>query len=250
LNVQEIWEETEAGQPTLRNQESAVQEDDVQDVQLSPENSVEPSDALGGFNSVAELAEAYTGVEALVRRQSEEMEEMRGLLSQMDTHARDVVKGVNHDSFMNRVRETFDHDPVSAVTEMIKKYQEDALNEMETRFEQRLQDQTDFSRFMNDFLSDPNNSALRPYQSELEFLIRQNNMEPGSAAELVRNIASKGGQTARRRSEMAKAIRNRSVVESAGDVDEPVDHDQEFDRVLKKAKTLDEMFAGLRKLKL
>ena len=45
-------------------------------------------------------------------------------------------------------------------------------------------------------------------------------------------------------------MRNRAAVESGGEINEPVDKDKEFYRLMKKAKTLDEMFAALRKTKL
>ncbi len=40
------------------------------------------------------------------------------------------------------------------------------------------------------------------------------------------------------------------MVENAGEVGEPTDKDHEFDRILKKSKTLDEMFDGLSKIRL
>ncbi len=45
-------------------------------------------------------------------------------------------------------------------------------------------------------------------------------------------------------------MRNRAAVESEGEIGEPQDADRKLNQVIKKAKNLDEMFAGLRKLKL
>ena len=102
---------------------------------------------------------------------------------------------------------------------------------------------------MDEFLDHPSNSGLRSYRNELEFLIRERRLFPDEAADLVRSIHAKRNTSARRRSDAADDIRTRSAVESGGDISQPADRDQQFYKVMKKAKTLDEMFAGLRKMK-
>ena len=99
------------------------------------------------------------------------------------------------------------------------------------------------------FSNDPANSRLRPYEQELEFLIRGKGFYPDEAADLLRSIENKRELTTKRRSAAAKEVRNRAAVESGGEINEPVDSDKEFYRLMKKAKTLDEMFAALRKTK-
>ena len=109
--------------------------------------------------------------------------------------------------------------------------------------------QQEFGRLMDEFLDHPSNSGLRTYREQPEFLIRERRLFPDEAADLIRNIHTKRNTSARRRSDAADDIRTRSAVESGGDTGQPTDRDQQLYKMMKKAKTLDEMFAGLRKMK-
>ena len=75
-------------------------------------------------------------------------------------------------------------------------------------------------------------------------------MPPDQVVELFRGIEAKQQGDKKLRSAAAREIRNRAAVESGGDTGEPVDNVKEFDRLIKKAKNLDDMFKVLRKVKI
>ena len=150
---------------------------------------------------------------------------------------------------MREIRESFQKDPVAATAMMIRKFQEGSQQDVEARIAEAVRDQGDFRRLFDEFLNDPANSRLRPYDKELEFLIRSKGFYPDEAADLLRSIENKRDLASRRRSAAAREVRTRAAVESGGEITEPVDSDKEFYRQMKKAKTLDEMFAALRKTK-
>ncbi|MBI5569323.1 MAG: hypothetical protein HY914_05195 [Desulfomonile tiedjei] len=199
--------------------------------------------------SPEELFAAYQMTQQLLQQKELETRDLQEALQSLGHRAGRVLRGAEEHSFVSGIRSDFAQDPVAATAMMIKKFQEDALNEFDTRIEQRLQDERNFGRFIRDFLRTPDNAGLGAYEHELEFLIRDAGMPPDDAAALIRSIQKKQETTADRRSAAAKAVRNRSMVESTGEVGEPVDKDKEFDRVLDRAKTLEDMFAGLRKFK-
>jgi hypothetical protein len=234
------------GDPT-----DATEPNPGEDVSQVDENEHgDPENTLGGFQSSEELVQAYQTLENMVQEKARETEDLRQLLGHLEHQATAAMKGHQENAFLNHIRGVYDQDPVSATEMMIRKFQEDALNDFDSRMHQRLQQEQDHRRFMNDFLNHPSNAGLKPHENELESLIRDHGVPPHSAAEIIRNVESRKDRSSTRRSDAARAVRNRSMVESPGEVGEPVNKDQEFDRVLQKAKTLDEMFAGLRKLKL
>jgi hypothetical protein len=147
------------------------------------------------------------------------------------------------------MRESFQKDPIAATAMMIKKFQDGSRQEVEARIEEAVRDHGEFRRLFDEFLSDPANSRLRPYERELDYLIRSKGFYPDEAADLLSSIEDKRELTAKKRTAAAKEVRTRATVESGGQVNEPVDNDKEFYRLMKKAKTLDEMFKTLRKAK-
>ena len=132
---------------------------------------------------------------------------------------------------------------------MIGRAQQETLGAIDARVNRSAQDRQEFGRLMDEFLDYPSNSGLKTYRNELEFLIRERRLFPDEAADLIRSVHAKRSTSAKRRSDAADDIRTRSAVESGGDTSPPLDRDQQLYRVMKKAKTLDEMFAGLRKMK-
>jgi hypothetical protein len=213
-----------------------------------PDQQEGPEPALGGFNSVEELLQAYRSLEALVQEKTQEAQDLGQLLQHFGDHAAAAMRGHEDHAFLNHVRDSYDQDPVGATAMMIRKYQEDALNHLDSRMQERLQHDQNLRRFMNDFLNDSSNAGLKPHRNELEILIGEHGVPPHAAAEVIRKVEDRRGQVSRMRSDAATAVRNRAMVENAGEVGEPMDKDKEFDKILKKAKTLDEMFSSLRKL--
>lgn len=234
-----------AAAPNGNPDESAAQDD-----QNDPNEQQVQQNSLGDFNSPEELLGAYQNLQGLLEHKTREAQELGQLLDNLSHHAGAAVKAQQDDAFLAQVREIYDQDPVHAIALMMRKSQEDTLNDFDARQQGLVRQQQDVKRFMDDMLSHPSYSGLKPHANELAFLIHEHGVAPHTAAEIIRNVEAKSGTGATRRSDAAKAIRNRSMVESPGEVGEPVDKDHEFDKVLKKAKTLDEMFAGLRRLKL
>jgi len=201
------------------------------------------------FSSPEELMQAYKTAESQMMEKAREAEEYRSMLDQMGRYVGLVLRQAQEEAFIHDMRESFQKDPVAATAMMIKKFQEGSQEDVEARIAEAVQDRLDFRRLFEEFLNDPANSRLRPYEQELEYLIRSKGFFPDEAAELLRSVESKLEIKTKRRSAAAKEVRNQAAVESGGEINESVDKDKEFYRLMKKAKTLDEMFAALRKTK-
>lgn len=211
----------------------------------------ETSDLIADkFSSPEELMRAYKTAETRMLEKAKEAEEYRRILDQMGQEAGVLVRRAEEEAFIREMRESFQQDPVATTAMMVKKYQEDSRRAIEAKIEEAIRDQGNFKSLLDEFLNDPANSGLRPYERELEFLIRGKGFYPHEAADLVRTLETKRDLAAKRRSAAAKEVRNRAQVESGGEISQPVDDDREFLRLMKKAKTLDEMFATLRKTKI
>ncbi len=212
----------------------------------APTDSAKFEDKL---SSPEELAAAYKTAESRLLEKAREAEEYRRMLDQMGHNAGLLLRRADEDAFIRDMRESFQKDPVATTAMMIKKFQEGSLHDMEARITGSVRDQGNFRRLFDDFLNDPVNSRLKPYEQELEFLIRDKGLFPDEAASLLTSIEKKRELATKRRSAAANEVRNRAAVESGGEINEPVDNDKDFYRRMKKAKTLDEMFAALRKTK-
>jgi hypothetical protein len=199
------------------------------------------------FSSPDELLRAYETAESRTLEKTREAEEYRRILNQMGHDAGLLLRRADEEAFVREMRESFQKDPVAATAMMIKKFQEGSRQDIEARIEEAVRDQGEFRRLFEEFLSDPANSRLRPYERELEYLIRSKGFYPNEATDLLASIENKRDLAVKRRSIAAKEVRNRAAVESGSEVNEPVDRDKEFYRLMKNAKTLDEMFKVLRK---
>ncbi|MFZ5866990.1 MAG: hypothetical protein ACOYXY_13990 [Thermodesulfobacteriota bacterium] len=196
-----------------------------------------------------ELLAAYAETWGLMQEKEREMEELRAHLAQMGEETRFLMKRAEDDAFRRDVGEAYKQDPIGATAMMVERSKQEALQEMSWRLNQAIKEQRGFDRFMREFLEDPAHTHLKPYEQQLELLILEKGLSPEEAADVIQRLERSWEDTNKRRFQAAKEIRNRSTVESGGEVSTPVDRDAEFDRVIKKAKTLDDMFAGLNKLK-
>ncbi len=179
-----------------------------------------------------------------------EAERYRRDMEGMGNNGRLLAQHANDQAFSQQIRDYYDKDPFSATEAMIQKAQEDLVTLMEMRMAQIFHQERHFGRALDDFLSDPANARLRPYAQELEFLIREKGLNSDEAAALLHSLDDKREAVVRKRSAAAKEVRNRAAMENEGEVGEPQDVDRKLNQVIKKSKSLDEMFAGLRKLKL
>lgn len=211
-----------------------------------------PADAPDAAASGAgeDLLASYRNLEARIGAMERQAEEYRAVLEKMGLDTRMLRQKADVDGFLLQMRESFDKDPVATVNKMVNRTAHELWEAMENRISDAINEHRAFKRLLEDFLNDPQNAGLRPYERELEALIRDRGMYLPEAAKLLREVHGKAGRNSRLRSEAAREIRNRSAVETGGEVGEPIDDDKELDRVLKKSKSLDEMFDGLRKLKL
>lgn len=200
--------------------------------------------------SKGELLEAYQEAQRRYLEKAEEADRYRQALEELGRDTQLLAQKADNEAFMSRVREYFATDPVGATEAMIKKSQQDLVSFIDMRIAQAIEEHRNFGRLMTNLLNDPANARLKPYEAELEFLIRDKGLSPSEAVELLRALDTKRSTAGQKRAAIAKEIRNRSMLESDGEIGEPLDVDKEIDKILIKSKNLDEMFAGLRKLKL
>jgi hypothetical protein len=198
-----------------------------------------------------EILKAYKNAVLIAQQKSQEAERYRSLLEHA-SQERQVRSSQQSDdeAFIQEMRSAYQSDPVRATALMIRRAQEESLRSIDEMIDEALQEDRNFKKLLEEFLSRPSNSRLKPYADELEFLIREKGLHASEAAELLRKVEEKNDLALKRRSAAARDIRNRSSVESDGETNESRDDEKDFERTMKKAKNLDEMFAGLRKAKM
>lgn len=194
-----------------------------------------------------DLQQAYETAERQLAEKTQEAEQYRTMLEELGADARSVRRMADEEEFLKHVRKSYDHDPVDAFRMMVTRAQKELWDAVEERIHEAFREESDFKKRFADFLNDPSNTALKPYEQEMEFLIRTKGLTSDESATLVRTIADKRDLASGLRSAAAREIRSRSAVETGGEIGEPVDKDKEFFKIVKKAKTLDDMFESLRK---
>ncbi len=135
---------------------------------------------LGEFNSPEELLQAYRALEQLVHEKAQEVEHLTIGLNEFGHHAKAKFREAQEQTFLNEIRDVYEHDPISATALMIKKFQEDALTDYDDRMQRQLQQHNDFNRFMNDFFEQPAHAELKPHRNEVEFLVREQGVSAGN----------------------------------------------------------------------
>jgi hypothetical protein len=211
---------------------------------------LETGSGFGEFSSANELLQAYNNIKTLLEQRSQEAAQYRQELDGVGNQNRMMAMQADDEAFLRQMRGYYDKDPVSAVDTMIHRAQQQLMTLVDMRMDQALREERNFGRVMEDFLSNPQNARLRPYEEEIAYLVRDKGLNPQEVTALLRGLEEKRDAAARKRTVAAKEVRNRSTVESDGEVGEPLDTEKELNRVIQKSKTLEEMFAGLRKLKL
>ncbi|AFM25982.1 hypothetical protein [Desulfomonile tiedjei] len=206
----------------------------------------------GGIDSAdrEEILRAYKNAVLIAQQKSQEAERYRSLLEHANQEGNVLSQQADDDAFIQEMRSAYQSDPVRATALMIRRAQEESLRSIDEMIDEALQEERNFGKLLEEFLSRPSNSGLKPYADELEFLIRDKGLHANEAAELLRKVEEKNDLVLKRRSAAAQDIRNRSAVESDGETNESRDEEKDFERTMKKAKNLDEMFAGLRKRKI
>jgi hypothetical protein len=130
---------------------------------------------------------------------------------------------------------------------LVGKARDDLARLMDEKIYEAFGAREQFNRLMDDFLDDPSNNSLKGFRDELEFLIRDRGIEPKQAAGFLKTIESKTRKSATRKSEALREVRTRSMTESGGQPLQTGDPDRELTRALRQAKSLDDMFAALKR---
>jgi hypothetical protein len=189
----------------------------------------------------------------ILAAKSDEADELREQLEQMGVETGRILKATQDEAVMRNAQATYQHDPMAATFMLVehakKEILETVLDAVESRIDEVMANERNFERFLGEFLRAPGNEYLQPYEHEIEYLVLEKGMAPHEAAEMIRTIESRGMANSQRRAAAAQQIRDASMVESGGDVSSTMGPDADLDRVLKKAKTVDEMFQGLNKLR-
>ena len=244
------------GQTRLLNRDDEFQRDDEQashetsglDLDpMDPDHAEKTQETRDKFGSLEELQQAYEAVENQLVEKAQEADAYRKILEEMGADTGSLRFKADEDEFLKAVRQSYEKDPVDAFQMMVTRAQKELWDAVEDRINHVFRQEGQFNKLMGNFFNDPANSALKPYEQEMAFLIKDKGLLPREASELIRKIHEKRDLAGRLRSAAAGEVRNRSMVETGGDAGEPMDRDKEFFRIIKKAKTLDDMFAGLRK---
>jgi hypothetical protein len=223
------------------------------DSEPDDEESAYPPDPEGreqGSLSYDELLAEYNRLKALVGDRLSAGEYGPGSYGAQTEAPSAMTDQPKIEEMLRAFEQMYEKNPMHATAWLIGQAKLDAVHEMEDKIAGVLRQHRTFGRLMGKFFSDPTYAHLAPYQDEMEFLIEDVGLNPSAAAKFIQAITARRDEAAARRSAAAKAVRNRSAVESDGAAGEPVDKEKDLDNVLKKSKTLDEMFAGLSKLRL
>jgi hypothetical protein len=202
---------------------------------------------LGRFSSVEELMDAYLRLEEKLDSMAAKGRQPMKVRDSNPTPRPKPGTGMNED-FWEELGRAYEQDPLLTTHMMIIQAGEDLLDDIEKRLDEVL-GAGRLGEELADILNQPENAALKNYRKHLEFLTIEKGMDPGDALEFLKTVIS--DQAPDKRAKAAKNVRKQSSMEvghgrraGAG----PADND--FEKVLKKSKTLNEMFDGLRKIPL
>ncbi len=186
-------------------------------------------------------------LEARLTEQQKELDEYRRLFDELRVAAEHRIRQDDEEAFLQDVRESYEKDPITAFRMMLDKTQYELWDAIRDHLRNELRRESDQRNMVRQILEDPRNVEVRPYRHEVEYLVSQRGFEPQEAAEFLRNLGQKMEASFRTKSSALQRIRARSSVESGGEPSRASDPDREFYRIIKKAKTLDDMFEGLRR---
>lgn len=197
-----------------------------------------------------ELLNTYRTLETRIAAMEEQAGAYRRMLEQTGMDAQMLRKKADDETFLQSLRSQYDADPLSAINKLVERAQMELWQMMERRIDGAFKDQRNFKMLLQKFLDDPKNEGLKKHKRLVEHLIMDRGVRPEEVGAIIRDIESNSSQKSRLRAAAAKEIRNQAAVETGGEMGEPVDKDKDLDRVIKDAKTLDDLFAGLRTIKI
>ncbi|GEM_PF-2024942 len=224
--------------------------DDTDDRESADKPDSEP--IAGRFASQEELVNAYLALEQKAQANFEN-DELRQRLQQLEQGAQSRRTQAEDEEFDRQLQAAYEKNPLETTNMMIKQAKMEHWKAMEARLQDYLS-QLGGKLGLNDafsrMLDIPSNAGMKPYGNQIQFLVTRVGLDPDAALQFVRSITETKDRGSDMRSAAARDIRNRSTVESPGPPRSDAAKDKELDRVLKETKTLEEMFEGLRKIRI
>jgi hypothetical protein len=220
-------------------------QDSVDPVSDLESREPEPQDASSGDDE--DMGDVIKELEALVKERDEQLDGYRKIFDDLKADAESRIRKTDEESFFKQVRESYQKDPVSAFRMMMERSRHELWEAFQDQLQLELRRDVQFRKTMGEVMAQPANGVLKPYADEMEFLAAEKGFDVNEAAELLRRLDQKARSVVRDKADAARRVRHRSTVESGGASSHPPDPDREFYRIIKKAKTLDDMFEGLRR---
>ena len=210
-----------------------------------------PFDREGATNSPPDLADvmdSMKGFQDELARNRKEIESQRELLELLGADTWSKRRAADEQAFLDNVREKFAKDPAQAASILIRKAQEQMWQAFEKRLNEETRQKSEFERFMNGISSNPEKASMNDFRDEIEFLVRDRGMDPEESVGLIEKISSKLDRNNDRKKAAIRKMRAESQFESSQHTSNSSDPDREFTRLMSQAKSLDDMFASLRKV--
>ncbi len=199
-------------------------------------------------NDMRSILSSIRGFQEELEKNRKEMESQRDLLQLLGADTWSKKQQADELAFVQNMRETFEKDPAQATSTMIRKAQEQLWQAFENRLNEEVRQKSALDSIMSRFSSDPAKARISNFRDEIEFLIRARGMDPEESVGLVQKIAEKFDEIGDRKKTALKKMRAESQFESSQNPAPTNDPDREFNKLMSQSKSLDEMFANLRKL--
>ncbi len=219
----------------------AVIDGDLEAQEASPDAELEPETTSA--HETPDLQRAYQEAQERLAAQAHELNDLRNTVGDLGAVSRSAAEKAEADRFMAAVSDVYSQNPIIAMDLMVRRCREQILEEVESR----LSASTALENSLTEALSDPSFADLQVFKDEIHELVRSKGFHPKEAAALINALRRKHELSSVKLASAASDVRNKSATESDGDVITPRDPQKDFNRIVKKAKNLDEMFLGLRK---
>lgn len=206
-----------------------------------PKGKNDGDDLKGVLDSIRNFQEELS-------RNRQEIENHRELLELLGADTWTKKRQADEEAFLSDMRETFEKDPAKAASMMIRKAQDQLWSAFENRLNEEAIQKTTLDRLMDRVSQNPETSSINNFRDEIEFLVRNKGMDPTESIELIGKMASKFNDLNGRKQAAINRMRSESQFESSQHSSRN-DPDQEFTRLMSQARSLDEMFSNLRKIR-
>jgi len=259
VNLKELLERARLKPGQEAVDENVAEQDDLEaaisgasDHAAESEELAQPAAALaeGEVASQEELLSGYRALEERIATMEAEAENYRRMIEQTGLDAQVLRRKADDEAFLQSLRSQYEKDPLAAINKLVERSQMELWQMVEGRIDRAFREYRHFKLLLQRFLDDPKNEGLKKHGRLVEHLMIDRGVQPEDVEAIIRDIEANSTQKSRLRAVAAKTVRNQAAVETGGEMGEPVDKDKELDRVISGAKTLDDLFAGLRKIKI